>query len=342
MIPKIIHYCWLSKDSYPANIQKCIDSWKRVLPDYEIWLWNFERFDINSSIWVKEAFEHKKYAFAADYIRLYALYNYGGIYLDSDVEVLKSFDDLLDLPYFIGKENTPSGIEAATIGCEKGFSLMGEMLQRYEGRPFIKVDGTMDCLPLPFIFRACIESRFKFNAINEKSQFLNDESIINVFPVDWFSPKTWNTQVLELTDNTYSIHHFAASWANVSKTNVSKINVRNLFYMFKVKLLRFLHYIINTYSFFATLFFRTLNREKWLLNNSAIVWKEDYRKIASLCSPINSYDLEFFNQREAQHETHNFYPIARLKGTKIELHFINCFSIDQARDLWKKNKLRRE
>lgn len=118
MIPKIIHYCWMSGDSYPSNIQKCINSWHKYLPDYEIWLWDSNRFDIESSMWVKEAYEMKKYAFCADYIRLYALYNYGGIYLDSDVEVLKSYNELLDLPYFMGLESKGI-IEAATIGAEK-------------------------------------------------------------------------------------------------------------------------------------------------------------------------------------------------------------------------------
>ena len=336
MIPKIIHYCWLSKDSYPANIQKCIDSWKRVLPDYEIWLWNFERFDINSSIWVKEAFEHKKYAFAADYIRLYALYNYGGIYLDSDVEVLKSFDDLLDLPYFIGKENTPSGIEAATIGCEKGFSLMAKMLQRYEGRHFVKDDGTLDCRPLPFIFRACIETRFKFNAINEKSQFLNDDSIINVFPIDWFSPKTWNTQVLEVTDNTYSIHHFAASWAKEKVSNDRRNKASNILFIIKVKLFNFIQHCVFTQKTFAKLFFKTLNRDRWLLNGSAIVWKEYYHELASLNKSICCYDIEFFDQRDTHHKSGDFYPVARLKDTNIELHFIDCISIEQAKKSWHK------
>ena len=118
MIPKIIHLCWLSGDPYPAKIAKCLDTWKKHLPDYEVMLWDTNRFDLNSSIWVRQAFEKKKYAFAADYIRFYALYHYGGIYLDSDVEVLKSFDDLLDLPYFMGAEkaHTP---EAAIIGAEK-------------------------------------------------------------------------------------------------------------------------------------------------------------------------------------------------------------------------------
>lgn len=90
MIPKIIHYCWLSNDPIPADMQRYIESWKKFLPDYEFMLWNFSRFDINSSDWVKEAFKNKKYAFAADYIRLYALYNYGGIYMDMDVEVLET------------------------------------------------------------------------------------------------------------------------------------------------------------------------------------------------------------------------------------------------------------
>ena len=106
MIPKIIHLCWLSGDPYPPKIAKCLKTWEKFLPDYEVVLWDTQRFDLNSSLWVKQAFEKKKYAFAADYIRFYALFHIGGIYLDSDVEVLKSFDDLLDLPYFIGAEKS--------------------------------------------------------------------------------------------------------------------------------------------------------------------------------------------------------------------------------------------
>lgn len=89
MIPKVIHFCWLSCDKYPSKIRYCINSWKEKLPDYEIRLWDLSRFDIDSSVWCKEAFEMKKYAFAADYIRCYALYKEGGIYLDSDVELLR-------------------------------------------------------------------------------------------------------------------------------------------------------------------------------------------------------------------------------------------------------------
>ena len=111
MIPKIIHYCWLSNDPIPEKLQEYMKSWKEKLPDYEFKLWNFDCFDINSSQWVKEAFEAKKYAFAADYIRLYAVYNYGGIYMDMDVEVIKSFNPLLNNDYLLGYENQ-IGIEA--------------------------------------------------------------------------------------------------------------------------------------------------------------------------------------------------------------------------------------
>ena len=116
-IPKIIHYCWLSENPVPEDMLRYMATWKEHLSDYEFIKWDFNRFDINSSVWVKEAFENKKYAFAADYIRFYALYHMGGIYLDSDVEVLKSFDDLLDLPYFVGAEKAQTP-EAAVIGAE--------------------------------------------------------------------------------------------------------------------------------------------------------------------------------------------------------------------------------
>ena len=152
MIPKQIHLCWLSGDPYPAKIEKCLASWKKFLPDYEVVLWDTKRFDLDAVPWVKQAFEAKKYAFAADYIRFYALYNYGGIYLDSDVEVLRSFDPLLDLPYFAGAE-TAGTIEAAVLGAEKGCDWIKQCLDYYEGRSFIREDGSYDIRMLPEIMQ---------------------------------------------------------------------------------------------------------------------------------------------------------------------------------------------
>ena len=164
MIPKIIHFCWLSGDEYPPMIKKCIESWKLHLPDYEIILWDTKRFDVNSVLWTKQAFECKKYAFAADYIRLYALYHYGGIYLDSDIFVYKSFDDLLALPYFIG-EDFVHLFEPAVIGCEAGLPWIETVLNRYRERPFIMNDGNMDICALPIVFRRQLGHLYSFKRI---------------------------------------------------------------------------------------------------------------------------------------------------------------------------------
>ena len=212
MIPKIIHFCWLSDSPYPKKIRKCIKSWQKHLPDYEFVHWNFTRFPRGKSVWVDQAFDSGKFAFAADYIRLYALYNFGGIYLDTDVEVLKSFNDLLQFPYFIGKENTPAGVEAATLGFEPQHPLIKKMLEHYDGRSFVKDDGTFEDRPLPCIFREVIERDFSYCEIERLDQFEDNANKICILPVDWFSPKHWDTQILNVTSNTYSIHHFTASW----------------------------------------------------------------------------------------------------------------------------------
>ena len=129
MIPKVIHYCWISGDPFPEKIQKCVNSWHQVLPDYEFVLWDAERIAGIGSRYVNEAVTSKQFAFAADFIRFYALYTYGGIYLDSDVEVLKPFDDLLGLRYFIGKENSWNVWEPAIIGAEAGIPWMKRMVR---------------------------------------------------------------------------------------------------------------------------------------------------------------------------------------------------------------------
>ena len=215
MIPKIIHLCWMSGDPFPSDIQKCIDSWKRILPDYEIWLWDTKRFDLSTSVWVTEAYNKKKYAFCADYIRMYALFNYGGVYLDSDVEVLRSFNDLLTLPYFIGYESKQY-FEAAVIGAEKGNPFIGDVLAYYKDRHFVKENGSLDIQIMPEVMMNVTNSKWKRVLINEISDFINDPTIINVFPYDWFSPidSTGKRYVLRVSKNTYCIHHFASAWVD--------------------------------------------------------------------------------------------------------------------------------
>jgi mannosyltransferase OCH1-like enzyme len=192
-------------------------SWKEKLVDYEFILWTFNRFDIDSSKWVREAFEAKKYAFAADYIRLFAVYNYGGIYMDMDVEVVNSFDNLLDNQIFLGYENRKKvGIEAGCFGAEKGNDFIGHCLKYYENKSFIMDNGSCDVLPLPKIM---------FNIYRETNQSFP------LFSSDFFTAKSLKTGFIEKTKNTYAIHHFAGSWLplNEKKSHNRRLKVFTLF-----------------------------------------------------------------------------------------------------------------
>jgi len=240
MIPKIIHLCWLSGDAYPESIQRCLDSWKKHLPDYEIMLWDTKRFDLDGCLWVKQAFETKKYAFAADYIRVYALYHFGGIYLDSDVMVYKSFNDLLDLPYFIG-EDYAHCFEAAIIGAEKGSRFIKTVLDRYDNRSFIKPDGSYEMKTMPIVFKEQLEPTYRFRLITDKSQFQSCDDVINVFSKDYFNSRDYIGAVQY--PKSYCSHNFVGSWYKKSgtfKDSLKKIVPRplgNAFYWLQYKLL---------------------------------------------------------------------------------------------------------
>lgn len=215
MIPKIFHLCWLSGDPYPDKIAFCIDSWKRFNPDFEVMLWDTKRFDVNSTPWTRQAFEAGKYAFVADYIRLYAVYNYGGIYLDSDVEVIKSFDDVMHLPYFVGSETDDSSIELAAFGAEKGTPWVKAALEYYEGRDFIREDGSMDIEVQPILMGRLLSSRYEWTPLKEGEETLRDNARLYIYPCDWFSAhpfKEGGGVEYRITGNTHSIHHYAGQW----------------------------------------------------------------------------------------------------------------------------------
>jgi hypothetical protein len=212
MIPKIIHYCWLSNDPFPKEIARCLESWRKPLADYEIWLWDLNRFPIAKSSWVKAAFDNRKYAFAADYIRSYALYNYGGIYLDSDVEVLRSYDAFLQNPYMISYDSGGKTIEAACIGAEKGHPLFAKLLEYYDSRDFIKADGSFDMVPMPTVMQRIIEDNYTVKNIDTVDEFDGDPKTLCILPSDYFSPIDLETMELKLTKRTVSIHRLAASW----------------------------------------------------------------------------------------------------------------------------------
>lgn len=191
----------------PELAKKCIESWKKYLPEYEIKEWNEDTFDVNRHIYTKEAYLSKKYAFITDYVRLYVLKEYGGIYMDTDVEVLKPLDIFLNHPAFSGFEDEthiPTGIMAS----EKGGVWVTEQLSYYDDKHFIKPDGTLD-LTTNVLIMCENMSKQGFKLKNSRQNF---RDIIEIYPKDFFCPKSYRTGKIDLTNNTYTIHHFAGSW----------------------------------------------------------------------------------------------------------------------------------
>lgn len=206
-IPKKIHYCWFGRGEKPELAIKCIESWKKFLPDYEIIEWNEDNFDVNMNRYVKEAYENKKFAFVTDFVRLYVLYNYGGIYMDTDVEVLKPLDIFLKHPAFSGFENNnfiPTGIMAS----KKNNKWVKLLLDDYNDISFVKEDGTFDLTTNVIRISNTTQKNYALK-LDNTYQDLGD---VVFYPHDYFCPKDWDTGDIYLTENTYTIHHFSGSW----------------------------------------------------------------------------------------------------------------------------------
>jgi len=211
VIPKIIHYCWFGGNPLPELEQKCINSWKKYCPDYEIKEWNESNFDFSGCAYAKEAYEAKKWAFVTDYVRLKILVEYGGIYMDTDVEVRKPLDVFLKDKAFLGFEEEEY-VATSIMACEKDFALFEAFLKRYDGRRFLKPNGRYDVT-------TNVEEVTKFLlahglVLNNKRQTIAG---LTLYPKDFFSPKNHKTRKIESTENTYTIHHFAGSWLTPSR-----------------------------------------------------------------------------------------------------------------------------
>ncbi len=213
-IPKIIHFCWMSGDPYPDDIQACIDSWKMVMPDYKLKLWNRENFNVNICQYTKEAMTCRKYAFVSDYIRLYALYHEGGIYLDSDVKAIRPFDELLGEKAFIGFESG-GRLGPWLIASEKGNPLIRELLDYYKDKSFYKNNGEMDMTPntVPVTNTLVEHGLLPDNRV----QKLDD---ITIFSEEYFCPKNpWNGKVT-ITEKTVAMHLFKGAWNDNADTDL--------------------------------------------------------------------------------------------------------------------------
>lgn len=223
MIPKKIHYCWFGRGEKPELIKKCIESWRHYLVDYQIIEWNEDNFDVNSNTFTKQAYEQKKYAFVSDYVRLKVLYDNGGIYMDTDVEVLKPFPDIfLENKAFSGFEsitNVPTGIMA----CEKSFKLFGEFMDYYKDKSFIGESGNLNSVTnVDIITNILVKYGLKRN--NTKQTIRE----FTLYPKDYFCPLEDGTGIMNKTDNTYTIHWFSKTWWD--KSNIKKYKRAKLAY----------------------------------------------------------------------------------------------------------------
>ena len=223
-IPKIIHYCWFGKNEKPEIVIKCIKSWEKVLYDYKIIEWNENNFDINSNIYVKQAYKNKMFAFVSDYVRIKVLYDYGGIYLDTDVEVLKKFDDLLENELFWGFEEG-NYIATSTIGSKKKNKIISEFIDLYKDESLIDEYGRVIKTTNVSMITKLLES--KGVKMNGKYQQVDG---MTIYPREVFSPYDYSNCRNFMTKDTYCIHHFYKSWMSFPqrikssiKYNIAKI-----------------------------------------------------------------------------------------------------------------------
>lgn len=218
MIPKKIHYCWFGQNEKPETVQKMLNTWRQKLPEYEIIEWNEENFDVSSNIYTEQAYEAKKYAFVTDYVRLYAVYNYGGIYMDTDVEVIKELDDFLIHDAFTGCENERNCV-TGLMGGIAGHRWYEDLLSNYQDRSFYKHDGSFDLTTNTKTITEITTNIYGWRPIDEL-QTLNQGLVI--YPSDYFCAKSWDSGVIFKTENTYTIHHFAGSWKSSKEKMISK------------------------------------------------------------------------------------------------------------------------
>lgn len=207
MIPKVIHYCWFGKEKKPSIFDKCLDSWKNYCEDFEISEWNESNFDIDINRYSRKAAKANQWAFVADIARLWVIYNYGGIYLDIDVEIIKPIDKFLNNQMFLGFESHSIINMGSGFGAEKNFYLLKKMLDSYDNIPFDNPDEIINVVASPTYTTETMKNVGFL--LNNTKQSINN---VTVYPTDYFCPKDWETGKINITENTHSIHHFLASW----------------------------------------------------------------------------------------------------------------------------------
>lgn len=207
MIPKVIHYCWFGGKPLSKLAQKCINSWRKYCPDYEIIEWNEKNYDVNVIRYTTQAYGAGKFAFASDYARFDIVYRQGGIYLDVDVELLKSLDQFLQHKAYMGLEKPGLVNSGLGFGSESGHPLLLEICENYRAREFSKPDGSQDLTTVVQIVSTILRDR----GLNQENA-VQSVCDCTIYPTEFFQPMDYYNKKVSITQNTHSIHHYAASW----------------------------------------------------------------------------------------------------------------------------------
>ncbi|MCO4638274.1 Polysaccharide biosynthesis protein CpsM(V) [Streptococcus infantarius subsp. infantarius] len=232
MIPKKIHYCWFGGNPLPDSVKNCINSWKKFCPNYEIIEWNESNYNVHKIPYISEAYKNKKYAFVSDYARLDIIYNEGGFYLDTDVELLKALDDLTSEHCYMGMEQVGRVNTGLGFGAEKGHPFIKENMQQYE-------DSSFNCK----LLETCVD--ITTNLLLSKGLLVENSyqriGDVSVYPTDFFCPFNMQTQEIGITKNTYSIHHYDATWYG---TGINA-KMKKIFLPIKIKIRIFIDMVLG-------------------------------------------------------------------------------------------------
>lgn len=217
---KLIHYCWFGSKEIPESDKKCIESWNKYLPDYKIMLWNEKSFNIDAHPFAKQAYEAKKYAFVSDYVRVYALYMYGGIYFDTDYLLIKDINPIIETGAILGCENSHF-VGTAIMIAEKGNWLMKEMIDYYDSVDFQMQNGDINAIPNTMILTDILENK---GFVRGKSWSCDD---VKVYERSVFFPKKLEENKFDIRDETVGIHYFNGSWWSEKERKRSNSKIYN-------------------------------------------------------------------------------------------------------------------
>lgn len=208
MIPKTIHYCWFGDAPKPKSVLRCINSWKKYCPDFEIREWTEKNFDVTQNEFTRQAFEAKAWGFVPDYIRLWIIYNYGGIYLDTDVQVIRNLSPLLKNKAFAGFEDDTYVALGLGFGAEPGDPMIYGQMQQYEAMRFILEDGSQNRKGSPQHTTEFLLTK----GLRQQYENVQQVGTMTIYPAEYFCPKNFHTGLMKITPNTYSIHQYDSSW----------------------------------------------------------------------------------------------------------------------------------